>query len=437
MGNGYKMGYTDTMAKIYGEYWFNEKERYKKIRINEIPFMISEDGRLICLPKEADMPVLGICALPRTGKTWIAHAILDRIFWNWKLPIGLLNDSLDETLGWDYPNKDFKGYLTMFNEYPKPLPLVHLYPNTKTLHPLILQRKSRAIMKIAVPLSEIIQNCHLWFSLGRTQHYFRNIRKDLLEVESKEELFDLINDKIENKDMKLKLFNYLNEIFEEGIVKIKKDKEVADKIEVILPQKRENLKLKTIQYNTFSGLMRVGLVPSLHTYDLLIKQYYPNFFRYLLEEIYQMQFQDNYFKTKEIFLYMDEILRISSTMNKTLASKALEKILTRTGMARIGFMYASQSYLKLDPFVQGTTRYLLTSRFNTEKEANLIAKNFDLTNTVKERILNLDKFEFMAMTNERFISYDNQGNREVEREAIVGKALPPLSRHLAPKERLV
>ena len=127
------------------------------------------------------------------------------------------------------------------------------------------------------------------------------------------------------------------------------------------------------------------------------------------------------------------IFLISSTQNKSIASEALTALATRGRPLRIGVIYATQIFSQIDQAIQTQTKFLFTFK-NLEREAATIQKTFGLREIDKERIMKLDKFEGMAISQERpFICYNGEEKYETEYgEVKVGKALPTLSYHKPP-----
>jgi hypothetical protein len=73
---------------------------------------------------------------------------------------------------------------------------------------------------------------------------------------------------------------------------------------------------------------------------------------------------------------------------------------------------------------------------NSRKERSEIGGDYGLSEVQQDKIGQLEKFEVMALTSEKFIVYDSDGKRRPSEpnEFFIGKALPPLSQHKPPRD---
>ena len=79
----------------------NAYTEIKRIDYEGLPVLISQDGRLVCIQIENDMPSIGIVGIKGSGKSTMMHAILDRAYHLRKNDAFIvMNDHARETLAY-------------------------------------------------------------------------------------------------------------------------------------------------------------------------------------------------------------------------------------------------------------------------------------------------------------------------------------------------
>jgi hypothetical protein len=212
------------------------------INIPEVPVMISARGEIVCLEDARDEPVIGIVGGRGSGKTLMAHSIIDHAYWKKpKLRVAILNDSLNQTQPWTLPcdrNADrvnvkesniFVKGIQKIGEHPLPLPLVFIYPNTETLRDVVYEEEGISF-KSTIPFDHIIQNYSYFlkgkkeWELGKSAPYFRNIKEDLIRCVNLDEIEETLNIAVEedklNKQSKDKIFSVLIDMFNQKILDV-------------------------------------------------------------------------------------------------------------------------------------------------------------------------------------------------------------------------
>lgn len=411
--------------------------------IPEIPVMISAQGEVVCIENAKDEPVIGIVGGRGSGKTLFAHSIIDHAYWKKpKLRLGILNDSLFQTMPWTLPcdrvEHSYQKQETIFvkgirkiGESPLPLPLVFLHPSTDTLRHTVFEDEEIGF-RMSLPFDHVIKNYNYFmkhkkeWELGKSAPYFRNIKDDLVKCKNLDEIEEVLTLAVEedklNKQSKDKIFSVLIDMFNEKILDVNTG----------IPSKwiiEKNGKKK--EMNPVLACMEAGVIPVLMTQNLMPKDYFPQYMRYLIDSIFEHQITESKLKDEPTWVFIDELPDVSSTENRTVASYSLRRCVTEGRNPKLGTIFALQNWTKVDPQIRNNTTHLF-SYHNKSREAKAIAKDFDLPTHIEKDIINLQKFRMIGMTHEKFIVYTTEGERYETSEPIKGMAIMPLSQHQAP-----
>ena len=412
----------EKFARRFGEYWLDDKERYKFLNIPDIPILFGIDGGIICIPEKEEVCNIGVVGHRGTGKSLLSHRIVDEKFWLSNDNLIIMNDSLEESFDWCKPqnNNEWINMLKDINEVPCSLPIVYLYPNSSTL---TINRKDINYVKISVPFSELIENNEEYMDLGGSAIYFRSLKKDLLECRSVDEVYEVINNSEKvSKASKNKILTAFDNIFKEGILNIT-DIEVPDELSL-------NMEYTA---NPFSVILKAGCIPSFITSDLYTRRYKAQIFAYHINLLFLNQLSKE-FQGKSLYIYFDEITKICSTdLGDNPARRALENIPSRGRNLNLGLIYCTQNYEKVPRVIQSNTDYIFALRHSNKKEVKTICNDFDVTPSIEKMILNLKKFECVCLTTDYFTIYYNSGEIKKVEGPIIGRIIPCLSRHRKPK----
>ncbi len=442
------MTFEEQMSKISefkdSSIWESE-ESIKKIRINEIPVMISDAGEIVCIPESQDLPTIGYTGMKAAGKSRLAHRVLDCVYWYQRKRCVWLNDYQRETITYTEPNMlknegsfdgggmggrideimngiNYPSELNITNEIPMPLPTVYFYPNTLNLN----YPKKDNHFKLSIPFEKIIRNSDDWLILKESRKYFDSMKDDLLR--NSNNLDGYFDDMITNKKLPANLINKIR--YGLGYYINNKIVDFSDReaISELTFKEKDKYNLNPIIATYVSNL-----VPSIVTSDVITKPYYAPFFKNLLDDIFKAQ--TDLFHKEEVWLFVDELPMICMTgKKKSIASESFENIVTTGRPARIGMNWITQNYSKVPPRITSNTNYLFTLRQKSSNEARQIAKDMQLKESERERIQKLKKFQIMAITNDEFICYKNGERYKISDEPIFGTAIPPLSLHKSPKD---
>jgi len=431
------------------EVWLDKEDKEVKVNIEGIPIMISDKGEIICLPDLRDCPVIQVTGQRGSGKTTLLHNILDRMHKKYsgyspqqsrqsQKMFCWLNDRQGDTLTYYKPNyihspDNYPRELNILNEKPRPLPMVYLYPNTRTL----IYEKEIDNFKMSIPYKEILENSEDYYKLEKSGFYLKNMIKDLINLKSFNEIFAyfeaLKEEKEESKSTKkeskeyisnmlYKLSTFFSYIIREKIIDINEDESIAE------------LEIDGIKLNPIIAFASAGAIPSVLTSDLMNKKYFHSLMRYYIEQIFSAQ--EKYFKDREIWVFIDELQELCSDEN---TKESLNRLVSQGRPQRIATVASTINYTKIPDPIRVNAQYLFTFRHNDKREVNEIIGNWNLKESDKVKIMGLKKHQIMAVTSEYFIVYKNGKkftSEELGYEKIFGKSLPPLSKHKAPKEEV-
>lgn len=452
-----------------------EVKAFEWVDIPEIPVMICEDGRLVCIEKSHDEPTIGWVGIKRIGKTWGKHGFLDRVYWKWGIKICLLNDLMNEYYTWCLPwvevsnasrELSISREIAKINEHTIGLPTVYLTPITNTLEGKYTLKGTSVSFLISLPFKDLLKNYN-WYVKGikewtiegavRTLRKMENVLVSTLREESpknKEQFMSILRRVTEkylpdtqvingktvrtnNSQMRNALYGRMEDIYDQNFLDI--SSHVPAFWKVVLSSGYEGY------YNPILAVMLAGGVPVVETRDAQSKEYFGQWFRFFLFDLYHKQNNDPYFINNNIRIWVDvgEITGITSSQKPGPASDILGKIAAEGGPSRIGLLWETQNYTRVPDRIRTNTKTLFCFKL-VESEAAEVARNFGLSKIQKNKITqSLKKFEMLAITYDKFVCYDADGNREVleasdEGGTVVlrGKVLPPLSMHKAPDKNV-
>ena len=447
----------DDYLKSYSPFTIEEEQR--NTIIDELPVMISESNKLVCIPQQRDTPIIGIVGERRTGKTILMHGINDRVVNKWHKKAIMANDIQGETgtwcLAWDTPQPIKKMVsLARFGESPHPLPMVYLYQKTNDLK----SQFNEVCFETSIPFKESMVDYENFlhgkpeWQFEKSGTYFRNLILDddgsvkkngLCSCKSNEDIKNLVFAQetkeiqeeikgrvfirkymgfvLDNDKVRYKIWNVMKDICNTQIFDITNNLSSTWSIE--MPDGKHS-------YYPWLACILADLEPSMVTTHLRGKHYFPQWFNFFMNSLFEFQKEDKIsLKNKyELYIFLPELQGISGDDR---VRQTLNKMVNESGMARISFVYDTQNVEKIPEDIKLNTNYLFT--FHQKKQqASLISRDFDLLNYKEKELIKLNKFECIAIGN--FVLYDTDGNREViSDEPIRGTILPSLSVHQAPK----
>ena len=445
------------------------EEKTKIQTITEIPVMLNHQGEIVCMEVIADMPIIGYFGKRSAGKSYAMHGDVDRIHhYRPTDQICILNDITSECKTWAYRNLDD---LSKLNETGSALPIVFVYPNFTGM----IQPDQQPWIKISIPFDFFIDNVHNFANLGQSADYIYSLKKFFINVTSPEELFAIIEDQIRNQKQVLSITVKINRFLEEGVVdlgttdavtmldvtkknfnmdwiaksELTKNYEKYPKIRngkarafgpIQFTRQQEEIYKDMIKekkgqdlywafrsrYMPIVSIMRCGLIPVVETSQLITKRYFQIYMKYFLDYLFENQDNNDYYKINEIAIWIvaDELHRLKLDVLKVIAQTGRPK--------RIGFMWASQNYKKIDSVIRSQTNYLFVFKTNSSEDVNAIKADWDLNDEQRDKIKNLKTHEVLALSDTPFVIYSPDGTKYRSKEPQLGYSLPTLSRHKKP-----
>lgn len=424
-------------ARAFGMGMVNPASRFKKLIIKDIPIMITQDNQVLCIPNTEEVKHIGVTGQTGTCKSIFLNSLLSWDYWHAGHHCIILNDFQKETFEWSLPTDSFEYLLKKINVLPCPSPIVYVFPSTRTLQ-LEDKDKRFPILKMTLPIEEVIKNVENYHSLDKSKVYLGNLMDKLVECNSIGEIRSIFEDNIPEKHvmMKYKLMNIFESLFNNNI------------LNVSVPEAPAFLEYKDksgeIYYNlTIQTLLRAGFIPSIQTSDLRNHEFFSAYMSFIVEAIYRNQYEDIYFKDKTISLFADEIDKLWKGHNGILIKTAMNLTGTNGRAARIGLRWSTQHYEQVPDQIRGNTKYLFVSRKSHAKEVNEIRRDFDIPKSMDKDILNLKTeplkgiFEIVALTTEKFVLYDLvTGKISYSSSAYKGYLIPSIARHRRPNVQI-
>jgi hypothetical protein len=423
-------------ARIFGLEMVDPRERHKKQIINDMPLMITRDGRLLCIPKTEEVKIIGITGMTGSCKSVCMNMLLSFHYWHLKRACLVLNDMQKETFEWSSPT-DTQTYIhKKLNLKPCPTPLVYIFPSTQTLRLDDLDIKY-PFTKMTLPIEEVINNISDYYELDKSAVYLGNLIGELVKCSSISEIKEVLDTNIPEKHfmMKHKLINIFEAIFNNKMLNVS----VPDAPAFLEYQDNHGEKYYN---NLIQTLLRADFVPSIQTWDLRNQDYFSAYMSYVVNTLYNNQYEDPHFKRRIVSLFVDEIDKLWQGAKGDLIKKSLNIIATNGRAARIGLVWSTQHYDRVTSQISSNTKYMIVGRKKDAKEVAEIKRDFNIPSQIEKEILTLKSnptdgiFEVACLTTEKFVSYDlDTGKKEFTSEPALGFLVNPLAKHMKPKFR--
>lgn len=403
----------EKFVKRFGKSWMSHNETtLRKIEIEDIPILLTQDGTTVCIPKRQEQAVTAIIGHSGFGKTSVAGYILDELFWSWKDYVVNMNDSQEESFDWSEPCdwSEFVGQIRKIRQDPMPLPMIYLFPKMYLASEHLLEDKN--FVTISVPFREVMNNIEKFIpDLGASEKYLLEKKKELLPEDedgtgmeiTEEEIFDIIKS-IDNgekgmKQVVAKIRAAFRELIDEGILNLDSASAPA------------YLQVGDYIGNPFTAIMLAQCIPSFVTSSVYNQKYKDQIFSYYLSCLFNESLKGK-MKGKRVWVYFDELTRVVSADQRSgtpETEKQLNNYCARGRNNGISLMYATQRYKEIPKGIRELTKNGIIFRHKSKEETSEICDDFGLDKTWREEILSLKKFQAIAVSADQpFICYKGE-----------------------------
>ncbi len=433
-------------AKLFGKGMLNRSEEFSKVELKHIPVMISDSGRIVCIPNTKETVHIGTTGMSGKGKG-ICGSYLLGMYYYMNNELGMIaNDFQRETLENSLPciNNIFSVVHKILHLNSIGYPIVYVYPSNKDLK-LGEYEEMFPHIKMSLPTRIVIREIEKFYKLDKSARYFTaNIDKfldckDLEEIdEALNEIFDeQLSDPSSKKtaeSMIYKIKTTFKNIFDEKITE-----NSADESHAYLWAQRKGLS----EYNnlTIQALMAAGFIPSIQTSWIRSKSWFPAYMSFIIESIYQNKFDDSYMKNKILCMYIPEIDKLwkGDRSKGNLIKDKCSLVGTNGRMAGIRMIWDAQDYDAVPDAIRSNTKYLFVLRKANAEEVRGIVKDYSLGKDIVEKILSLETepskglFECVGLTANKFIIYNpKNGAYSYSSSPQKDRVIPPLCQHKVP-----
>lgn len=433
--------YKLAQVELFGKCMFNFEDKYSKININHVPVMITDNNKILCIPKERELFHIGVTASTGKGKGILGNNLLGWEYWLMKRSCIILNDFQRETFEQSLPcsNPKFKENLKIINAKPTPLPIVYVYPSNKHLQIDEVEKRFPYI-KMSIPTRALIQEIENYYKLDKSAKYFTaNIERflecrDLEEID--EALKDIIEENVEDFKNKKSLENMMFKI--RTVFKNIFDEMITDNSSPDAPAFITIKNNRGESYNNLiiQALLFANVIPSLQTSNIRSKSWFSAYMSFIVESIYEDKYRDSFMKNQIVALYVPEIDKMWKESNGKIIKHSMGLIGTNGRRVGIGLRWDAQDYDAIPDSIRSNTPYLFVLRKSDAKEVIGIRKDYNITSDVQEQILSLESspqkglFECVALTTNRFILYDLRNGKTISTTSPQkGRLITPMAHH--------
>jgi len=439
-------------AKLWGSGMLNYSDKYSTVKINYVPVMITDSGKILCIEDYMEGFHLGVTGMSSKGKGILGQNYIDYEFRMRNIPTLILNDFQNETYENSMPcmNPVFLKNSCILNSKPCGLPIIYVFPSHKQL---IIDETNKLFphIKMSIPMRMVINNMKDYFELDKSAKYFSAHIRKFLDCENMEDikqaLKNMINESVTDpknrsslETMAFKIETVFQNIFDEGFTDSSGGGSHA-----ILNVKGDGLEKYYndkgyYQNYTIQALMAAGFIPSIQTSQIKSKYWFSAYMRFIVSSIYDDKTKDVFFKDKIIRIYVPEIDKLWRGESAKLIKGELNLIGTNGRTMGISLLWDAQDYDKVPDDIKANTSYLFVLRKANSEEVKGIRNDWGEANKDWEKIiLNLEtnakrgEFQCVAFTNREFILYDTR-NGKIQRTSKPqkGRLITPLSHHKVP-----
>jgi len=429
-------------CRLFGDGMLNRKERYTQVKINHLPVMYTDSGKIVCIPQNKETQHIGITGQTGKGKGILGNSFAGMEYHMNGTPCLILNDFQVETFEWSLPNmnKVFNENLKILNVNPVGLPIVYVYPSNRHLKINETEAKFPHI-KMSLPTEAIIRNIEHYYKLDKSAKYVTGYIDKFLECKDLEQIREVLDEILpeegdkKNKvaaEMKFKILTSFKNIFDEKLCN-----SVAPEAPAFLTVTKNGIKYSNM---TIQALMYCGFIPSIQTSEIRNRRWFAAYMTHIVESVYRDKYDDESFlKNTKISLYVPEIDKMWKGEGGELIKTTLGLIGTNGRRGGIGMRWDAQDYDAVPDSIRSNTKYLFVLRKANSDEVKGIVKDFGVDKNTVESILHLTTdagkglFECVALTTDKFAIYNpSDGKLSFSSAPQKGRLITPLAHHCKP-----
>ena len=426
--------------------WYNRRMGIEEEQVNterekmvipEVEFLISEDNHLVCIDKKKDMQRIIIVSMIGKGKSYGTNGLAGRIFYKFKDNVAMI-DPLGIFKKISVPSNDFKEELSRLGEEPLPIPAIHLKMSAPNL-----EMENDITFRFVINFYNFLLRYKYFtygiskYELGGAEKYMNTLLRcrDVIEkVKDAGGIKNILAEQLANevtgeveKSMWAMIYKWRDTF--EGIFKEQFTDNLFENDFSEWEIKDNHLEFKT---NPFNASLYSGLFTVLNIKDVKRYPTFRNRFADLIQQFIDFQSK---FKRRSWIIpdEMNEFYEYKKGKTNDNCSEAVIELFRQGRNLNIGIIGNTQSYDGLDLDIRKNTNILLCGTINTDSEARLIAKDYKLDSNERDRLGKLNTFEFMVMSKDPLVFYDNLGSRYCEKRTFVGRLVPPISTHSPPE----
>lgn len=435
--------YADVTEAWYEQKMGGDSNSSITIDIPECPVMITEDGRLLCIPKVDVLPKILIVGKSGKGKSFTLNSIMGRLFWSFHYRCGLLNDSLNQFYDLSLPNPDFETELRRVGNHAKFLPTINLYMSCPGVK--IKYMEENVGYRLVLSFKHFLYTWKYWtdsvtrWSLdGKESYLEKGVIEQLHKCKTVDEVRSCLYQTLPNandekkgdgiRNMIEKWCSKFDNLFRDQFLDVLFQDELKTAAEWELKMKNG----KQYVGHPFIISMYAGLFPVVNNYMAKSRDIAPKQMADLIRKItqWQMMLEDD---KLPVMIGIDELKDMLDKKGRDVYS-ALNYLFTQGRFPKVGFIGNVQEYTKLSNEMQANSTHLIVFELQTDKERKAIAKDYNLDKHKLEEMSELKTFQCLFITKERTVLYDRDGRKVEFPEGGIwkGKVLPPISTHKTP-----
>ena len=411
-------------------------EAVEEAQIPEIPVAITDRGHVVCLPDD-EPPKIGFIGQTGSGKTLALHSLVDCIHHKKKDRIFITNDRQRQMLSWARPSptKMFLKENNKINHLANPLPMIWLFPNNAELRH-VDHYKENVSFKISLPFKDCVYDFKKFFvgrkawELGASEKHFKRIKEDVMNCTTMDQIDDLLDQlkkgKVIPSGTDNKISNVLDDLFDQRILDV--NTEVPSTWSIRLQDSKGNLFEK--EYNPVSALLNCGLIPCIQTAGIHEKDYFPQYMRYHIKDVYNNVVNGNMLYKERTWLIVDEIGQIyKKSKKKTVAAEALIDSFTEGRQIGLAVGYTIQSWTQIDDEIRNNTTHVVCFCMPNKAECAELNNTFMPSQYYRDALKSSPLFEAVLFTTKKWVCYDEKGKRYETSDPVKGKIIFPMSEH--------